>query len=288
MVVGRFAPSPTGPLHLGSLVAAVASYCDAKAQGGIWLVRMEDVDTTREVHGAAQHILATLEAYGFAWDGEVLFQSQRGDIYQHALNQLISQGDVYPCTCSRKEIADSSILQGIEGAIYPGTCRAYLSHPDRTPAWRMRVDNQTIQFNDRALGHMQHHLAQDIGDFVLKRADGLFTYQLAVVVDDAKQGVTDVVRGADLLNSTTRQIYLQQKLGLPTPRYLHIPVVTNAAGEKLSKQTLAKALLPNNASETLYLALLFLNNFFSQPIPAQLKQSPLPDIWKWAIAHWQA
>lgn len=287
MVVGRFAPSPTGPLHFGSLVAAVASYCDAKAQGGKWLVRMEDVDTTREVQGAAQHILATLEAYGFAWDGEVLFQSQRGDIYQDYLNQLIAQSDVYPCTCSRKEIADSSTSIGIEGAIYPSTCREQLSHPDRTVAWRIKVDEQTIQFNDRALGHMQHHLAQDIGDFVLKRADGLFTYQLAVVVDDAEQGVTDVVRGADLLNSTTRQIYLQQKLGLLTPRYLHIPVVTNAAGEKLSKQTLAEAISQENISETLFQALSFLNTFFTQPTPAELRHSPLPSIWQWAISHWK-
>lgn len=287
MVVGRFAPSPTGPLHLGSLVAAVASYCDAKAQGGKWLVRMEDVDTSREVQGAAQHILGTLEAYGFAWDGEVLFQSQRGDIYQHALNQLITQGDVYPCTCSRKEIADSSTSIGIEGAIYPGTCREQLSHPDRTPAWRIKVDEQTIQFNDRALGHMQHHLARDIGDFVLKRADGLFTYQLAVVVDDQLQGVTDVVRGADLLNSTTRQIHLQQTLGFSTPRYLHIPVVTNADGEKLSKQTLAEAVSQEKTSETLFQALSFLNTFFNQPVPSQLKQSPMPDIWQWAISHWK-
>lgn len=287
MVVGRFAPSPTGPLHLGSLVAAVASYCDTKAQGGKWLVRMEDVDTTREVQGAAQHILGTLEAYGFAWDGEVLFQSQRGDIYQDHLNQLITQNDVYPCTCSRKEIADSSILQGIEGAIYPGTCREQLSHRDRTPAWRIKVDDLTIQFNDRALGHMQHHLARDIGDFVLKRADGLFTYQLAVVVDDQLQGVTDVVRGADLLNSTTRQIYLQQTLGFNTPRYLHIPVVTNGAGEKLSKQTLAEAISQEKTSETLFQALSFLNAFFIQPIPATLQYSHLPDIWQWAIAHWK-
>ncbi len=287
MVVGRFAPSPTGPLHFGSLVAAVASYCDAKAQAGKWLVRMEDVDTTREAKGAAQQILSTLSTYGFDWDGEVLFQSQQGDAYQHALNQLITQGDVYACTCSRKEIADSSILQGIEGAIYPGTCRVQSSHPEKTPAWRIKVDEQTIQFNDRALGHLQHQLALEIGDFVLKRADGLFTYQLAVVVDDAAQEVTDVVRGADLLNSTTRQIYLQQKLGLPSPRYLHIPVVTNDAGEKLSKQTLAEAVSHENISQTLYQALLFLNNFFTQPIPVKLRHSPLPNIWQWAISHWK-
>lgn len=283
MVVGRFAPSPTGPLHFGSLVAAVASYCDAKAQGGKWLLRMEDLDKPREMAGAADDIIRTLTAYGFEWDGEIIYQSLRSEIYQRYLEQLVAQGLVYPCTCSRKEIADSSTSIGIEGAIYPGTCRENLSHPDKTPAWRIKVDALTIQFNDRAFGFMQHQLANDIGDFVLKRTDGLFTYQLAVVVDDAEQGVTDVVRGADLLNSTTRQIYLQQTLNLPTPRYLHIPVVTNAAGEKLSKQTLASAIDPHHANNTLFEALTFLG----QHPPLEIKNAILDEVWRWAIANWQ-
>ena len=284
MVVGRFAPSPTGPLHFGSLVAAVASYCDAKKQGGQWLLRIEDVDLTRTVNGASAEIIATLARYGFLWDGPIITQSQRTALYEAALSQLRAQSLAYPCTCSRKEIADSSTIQGIEGAIYPGTC---LRHPIKSriqPAWRLKTSDSRITFEDRILGRLQQNMATDIGDFVIKRADGLFSYQLAVVVDDALQGVTHVVRGADLLHSTSRQIYLQQRLQYPTPVYAHVPLVKNTEGQKLSKQTLASSIANDNVVETLYHALIFLR----QSPPEALKTASLDAVWRWAIEHWQS
>ncbi len=284
MVVGRFAPSPTGPLHFGSLVAAVASYCDAKKQGGQWLLRIEDVDLTRTVNGASAEIIATLARYGFLWDGPIITQSQRTALYEAALSQLRAQSLAYPCTCSRKEIADSSTIQGIEGAIYPGTC---LRHPIKSriqPAWRLKTSDSRITFEDRILGRLQQNMATDIGDFVIKRADGLFSYQLAVVVDDALQGVTQVVRGADLLHSTSRQIYLQHVLQYPTPTYAHVPLVKNAEGQKLSKQTLASSIANDNVVETLFCALIFLR----QSPPEALKTASLDAFWRWAIEHWQS
>ncbi|EUJ10801.1 glutamyl-queuosine tRNA(Asp) synthetase [Methylophilaceae bacterium 11] len=278
--VGRFAPSPTGPLHFGSLVAAVASYCDARANQGQWLVRIEDLDKPREVKGAAQDILHCLEAYGFSWDGEVIYQSKQTAHYAIALQQL--QAWVYPCTCTRKEIADSSTRQGIEGFIYPGTCLHHPIKPQAPVAWRVKTQDFVDDFHDNIQGALHQQLATDIGDFVLKRADGLFAYQLAVVVDDAMQGVTHVVRGADLLYSTSRQRYLQQLLQLPTLNYAHIPIVMNADGEKLSKQTLAPAILANDASTQLLNALAFLK----QTPPASLHNATLATIWAWAIAHW--
>ena len=260
--VGRFAPSPTGPLHFGSLVAALASWLDARAAGGRWLVRIDDVDTTRTVQGAADDILRTLEAIGLAWDGEVAYQSRRTSLYEAALERLRAMGLVYRCRCSRKEIADSGIT-GAEGAIYPGTCRELGLGTGVDGADRMRADAEPIAFVDRVQGPIRQSVAGDIGDFVLKRRDGLHAYQLAVVVDDADQGVTDVVRGADLLWSTPRQIALQRRLGFTTPRYLHFPVATNARGEKLSKQTLAPAVSRANAANAIAEALAFLG----QPIP---------------------
>jgi glutamyl-Q tRNA(Asp) synthetase len=240
--IGRFAPSPTGPLHAGSLVAALASYLDARAHEGHWLLRIEDLDEVRTVVGAAEDITSTLAAFGMQSDGEIVLQSQRKDLYQIAFEQLAPY--VFPCSCSRKEIADSRTSLAADGAaIYPGTCRAGLIHGRSPRAWRLRVpDDQSIEFTDRLQGLIREHLATEVGDFVLKRADGFWAYQLAVVVDDALQGVTDVVRGADLLGSTSRQIYLQQLLDLPTPRFMHVPVVVNAAGEKLSKQTGAQSI----------------------------------------------
>ncbi len=244
--VGRFAPSPTGPLHAGSLLAALASCLDARAHGGRWLVRIEDIDEARTVPGAADDIIDTLAAFGMHSDGEVVWQSRRKALYEAAFTALGSQ--VYPCACSRKEIADSRIALAADGAaIYPGTCRQGLA-PGRTPrAWRLRVPPRDdpaarIRFDDRWQGPVIENLADAVGDFVLRRADGFWAYQIAVVVDDADQGITDVVRGADLLESTARQIYLQRLLGVPTPRYLHVPVVANERGEKLSKQTGATAL----------------------------------------------
>lgn len=278
--VGRFAPSPTGPLHFGSLVAAAASYLDARAQGGTWQVRIEDVDTTRCNPQFAHEILATLSAFGFVWDGEVLVQSQRSLRYQAALNQLAARNLTYACACSRKEIADSA-LSGIDGPVYPGTCRDK-SLPRGGHAVRVRTTQAEIRFADRVQGECCQVLERDIGDFVLMRRDGLFAYQLAVVIDDADQGVTHVVRGADLLDSTARQIYLQRLLGLRTPRYLHVPVVTNAAGQKLSKQTLAPAIGATDACELLRHALAHLG----QKIPPEATCATPPSLLAAAIQYW--
>ncbi len=282
MYRGRFAPSPTGPLHFGSLIAAVASYLDAKAHDGRWLLRIEDLDTPRTLAGASDAILNSLEAFGFEWDEDVVYQSQRTELYEKYLDTLKSGDLVYPCSCSRKEIADSAI-QGVDGVIYPGTCRHGPAKEKPAKAWRVRTYPETIAFEDSVQGHIEQNMAQDIGDFVLKRADGLFAYQLAVIVDDAEQRITHVVRGADLLDSTPRQIYLQQLLELPTPQYLHVPVATNAAGEKLSKQTLAEAIDPYHASTQLWSAL----DFLGQNPPKDLLSNSLGDLWSWAISHWQ-
>lgn len=254
---GRFAPSPTGPLHFGSLVAATASWLDARAVAGEWLVRIEDVDETRSAPGAADAILRQLEAFGFEWDGEVVVQSRRKDLYEDALGRLRALGRIYRCRCSRREVADSA-LAGIDGAIYPGTCRALAVGPGIPGADRMRVDEGAIEFLDRVQGRIAQDVPRAIGDFVLRRRDALHAYQLAVVVDDAEQGITDVVRGADLVQSTPRQILLQGALGYPTPRYLHFPIATNARREKLSKQTLAAAADEREAARVLRAALRFL------------------------------
>lgn len=246
--IGRFAPSPTGPLHAGSLVAALASYLDARAHRGTWLVRIEDIDEGRSVPGAAEDILDLLHRLGMDSDREVVWQSRRKHLYEAAYDRLA--GHVYPCGCNRREIADSRLGFAPDGAaIYPGTCRHGLA-PGRSPrSLRLRVPeagDDVVTFRDRCAGVVSQRLASESGDFVLKRADGYWAYQLAVVVDDAEQGVTDVVRGADLLDSTPRQIFLQRLLGVPTPRYLHVPVVRNAEGEKLSKQTGALAVRPGD------------------------------------------
>ncbi|MGE5096245.1 MAG: tRNA glutamyl-Q(34) synthetase GluQRS [Betaproteobacteria bacterium] len=254
---GRFAPSPTGPLHFGSLVAAAASWLDARAAGGEWLVRIEDVDAPRCVPGAAGAILRALEALGLTWDGEVVRQGERTERYEAALERLRALGLVYRCKCSRREIADSA-LQGIEGAIYPGTCRHRHVAPDEPAAERAIAPAEPIAFDDRVQGAIAQDVARDIGDFVLKRRDGLHAYQLAVVVDDAEQGITDVVRGADLLWSTPRQIALQRWLGYPTPSYMHVPVAADRAGDKLSKQTHAAAIDIRDAVHELRRALRFL------------------------------
>ena len=256
MPTGRFAPSPTGPLHFGSLIAALASWLDARAAGGGWLVRIEDLDPPREQPGAADDILRTLERLGLYWDGEVIFQRERTALYQKSLENL--REFTYWCGCTRREVADSSLGLAADGAqIYPGTCRNGLP-PGRPPrALRLKVSG-SIDFIDRVQGPQRQSLESDVGDFVLLRADGQFAYQLAVVVDDAEQNVTDVVRGADLLDSTARQIFLQRLLGLPTPRYLHVPAAVNAAGEKLSKQTGAQPLDLSQPARELRRALHFL------------------------------
>jgi glutamyl-Q tRNA(Asp) synthetase len=287
--IGRFAPSPTGPLHFGSLVAAVASYCDAEYNQGKWLVRMEDLDKPREMIGAADDILRTLEAFGFEWDGDnsksnILYQSQRSDIYENHLQHLKRNGFIYSCTCSRKEIADSAISAGIEGAIYPKTC---LNRPalqaNIHAASRAVVLDENISFTDVIQCEVTQNLAHDIGDFILKRKDGLFAYQLAVVVDDALQGITHIVRGADLLDSTPRQIYLQHLLNFTTKiSYAHVPVAVNKQGEKLSKQTLAEPISMRFPEHQLFDAL----SFLGQNPPIEMKNATLAEVWRWAITNW--
>ena len=280
--VGRFAPSPTGPLHFGSLVAAVASYLEAKTHDGKWLIRMEDLDKPREIAGAADDILRTLEAFDFAWDGEVMYQSQRAEAYEKALTTLKTKKLVYPCTCSRKEIADSAIEVGIEGVIYPKTCLKHALLANSHAALRAVTKNRNICFIDAIQGEMNQNLAKDIGDFVLKRADGHFAYQLAVVVDDAAQGVTHVLRGADLLGSTPRQIYLQKYLGFSTPKYAHVPIASNIKGEKLSKKTLAAPISTGFTGQWLFNALYFLG----QNPPPEMQNAILSEVWRWAFANW--
>lgn len=288
MYIGRFAPSPTGPLHFGSLIAAVASYAEAKKHQGQWLVRMEDLDKPREIPGAADHILNTLAAFGFEWDGEVVYQSQRTAYYEAVFNKLQNINAIYPCSCSRKEIADSASHTGIEGAIYPRTCLQSSLKPNAPLAWRVKTNESPISFNDAIQARdgnktFTQILNKDIGDFVLKRADGLFAYQLAVVVDDAAQGVSNIVRGADLLSSTPRQIYLQQLLSYPQPQYAHVPIAVTPAGEKLSKQTLATAIALADASQLLFSVLRFLG----QEPPAELQAQSIQAIWDWTFSHWQ-
>jgi glutamyl-Q tRNA(Asp) synthetase len=280
---GRFAPSPTGPLHFGSLVAAVGSHADARATGGEWTVRMEDLDPPREAPGAADAILRALAAFGMTWDGPVLYQSTREDAYRQALDRLAAAGLIYPCACTRREIADSAVRSAAASElVYPGTCRGGLP-PGRAPrAMRIRVDAAVIDFEDVVQGPQRQHLGRQVGDFVLRRADGYFAYQLAVVVDDADQAITDVVRGADLLDSTPRQIFLQRCLGLPTPRYCHLPVATDASGEKLSKQTLAAPVDPAQPAPALARAL----DFLGHAPPAQVARAGTGALWEWAIAHW--
>lgn len=277
---GRFAPSPTGPLHFGSLVAALASWLDARAAAGRWSVRIEDVDAPRTVPGAADEILRALEACGLEWDGEVTYQSARGALYEAALERLRAAGRVYRCRCSRREVADSGIT-GIEGAVYPGTCRDRVIPIEETCAWRFRVAPGIVEFEDRVQGLVAQDVAREMGDFVLRRRDGFHAYQLAVVVDDAEQGITDVVRGADLLASTPRQILLQRALAAPTPRYLHFPVATDAHGAKLSKQNLAPALDGGRAASLLPAALAFLG----QEVP---DAGPPRSLLEEAVRRWSA
>ena len=283
---GRFAPSPTGSLHFGSLIAAIASYCDARAAGGLWLVRIEDVDLPRARPGAERAIMNALERYGFEWDGPVVRQSERGALYESALAELRDQGDVYPCACTRRDLASAPLGAGGEH-VYPGTCRDGIT-ADRAHrsahAWRFKVDAAMIDWRDRLQGPQTQDLAREVGDFVVKRADGLYAYQLAVVVDDALQGITDVVRGSDLIASTARQILLQRHLGFATPTYLHVPIAIDAAGLKLSKQTLAapvpEAPLP---------ALLAAWRFLDQPLPSG-SEMPASAAEFWQVAHsaWSA
>jgi glutamyl-Q tRNA(Asp) synthetase len=267
-------------LHFGSLVAAVGSFLEARTRGGEWLVRMEDLDPPRVAAGAADDILRTLAACGLEWDGQVVHQSARSDAYHSALHRLREKGLVYPCACSRREIADSAIA-GAEGPVYPGTCRAGLPPGKAARALRIETRGAAIAFDDALQGQVAHDLEKESGDFVLYRADDVYAYQLAVVVDDAEQGITDVVRGADLLASTPRQIYIQQLLDLPQPRYAHLPVAVDARGEKLSKQTQARAIDAARPLPVLLAAL----SFLGQSPPRGL--ATVRELWAWAFENWK-
>jgi len=286
---GRFAPSPTGPLHKGSLVAAIASYLEAKTNNGRWLIRMEDVDETRNVKGAADDILRSLEAFGFEWDEEVIYQTQRKQAYTEALQQLKEKNLIYPCTCSRKDLkvlADNGQLHsGSIGYTYPGICRnkSFEATSPKNYSIRIKTTESRISFDDALQGNYSQQLNIDSGDFIIQRRDGLFAYQLAVVVDDAFQNITHVVRGIDLLDSTPRQIYLQQCLNLPSLKYSHLPLIFNPQGEKLSKQTGATG-IGFTADVPLLLECL---HFLNQAPPAELKHENLATVWEWATKHWK-
>jgi glutamyl-Q tRNA(Asp) synthetase len=279
---GRFAPSPTGPLHFGSLIAALGSFLEARRQGGEWLVRIEDVDAPRARPGMTDAILRTLERYELHWDGPVLYQSRRTEAYRATLERLLNDGLAYPCTCSRRELA-AYPRGGDGGPIYPGHCRAGVHHPERPAAIRLRVTDAPVDFRDTVQGDYRQCLASEVGDFVIRRADGLFAYQLAVVVDDASQSISQVVRGGDLLDSTPRQLYLQRLLGFPAPEYAHLPVAVDRSGYKLSKQTGAAPLDLENPAPALWAAL----DFLGQSPPHALRGEPPATILAWARRNWR-
>ncbi|MCW8194968.1 tRNA glutamyl-Q(34) synthetase GluQRS [Proteobacteria bacterium 005FR1] len=282
--IGRFAPSPTGPLHFGSLLAALASYLDARARNGRWLVRVEDLDPPREVPGATDAILRSLESHHLFWDGDILFQSQRDSAYSETLNRLDRAGLLYYCYCTRREVAAA-------GGVYPGTCRHRSMAGSGAGALRLKTTDLPspytrlegpIEFEDVIVGHQQQDIAETTGDFIVRRKDGLFAYQLAVVVDDIAQGVTHVIRGSDLLHATAAQILLFRLLGASEPRYGHIPVAVNEQGQKLSKQQGASPLDDSRAGENLFRALRFLG----QAVPDALQHASCPDLLRWGVANW--
>lgn len=281
-VVGRFAPSPTGPLHFGSIVAAVGSFCLARHQGGRWLLRMEDLDTQRVVPGAADDIQRTLEELGLLWDGEIVWQSRRLDAYRDALEQLRRRGHVFACACSRREILASAPHPGEAGPIYPGTCREGLPPGRRPRAERIRVPATAVGFCDGVFGAFEQRLADAVGDFVLRRADGVYAYQLAVVVDDGAAGVNQVVRGADLLDSTPRQIYLHSCLGQSAPHYVHLPLVLAPDGDKVSKRHGAPRVEGAGSAARLLAKAL---DFLGHSLPPGLRRAPPREILAWAVAH---
>jgi len=280
---GRFAPTPSGPLHFGSMIAAIASFCDARSNDGNWYVRIDDIDAPRAVAGVADDILHTLDAFALHWDGRPLCQSTNKDAYHRALHLLRSNGRVFYCACSRKDVSETGI-PGPQGPVYAGTCRNGLASGRLARSLRLRVDNHTVSgFTDGLQGEVRQDLATEVGDFVVYRSGGMFSYHLACVVDDALLGITDIVRGADLIDCTLRQIFLQRLLGVPTPRYLHLPVATHPDGAKLSKQTHAAPVDPAQASPTIYQALRFLGQ---QP-PTELALWPPQTALEWAVKSWR-
>ena len=281
---GRFAPTPSGPLHFGSLVAALASYCQARSRQQQWLLRIEDVDLPRVVAGASDQILRDLEAFGFEWDGPVLYQSQRFEYYRHFLEQLLREGVCYACECSRRSLREQGVASGVLGQIYPGNCR-HKKLSAENHSLRLNTEAaRTICFEDEVYGLFAMEIEREVGDFVLRRADGIYAYHLAVVVDDELQGVDEIVRGADLLENTCLHIYLQQRLGFASPRYMHLPLVNNAQGIKLSKQTGASAIEHGNAPQLLLAALRHLG----QAIDSDLAASSVSEIIDWGVRNWNA
>ncbi|MBT8090942.1 MAG: tRNA glutamyl-Q(34) synthetase GluQRS [Gammaproteobacteria bacterium] len=276
--VGRFAPSPTGPLHFGSLVAAVASYLQAKARAGQWLLRIEDIDPPREQPGATDAILRALEQYGFEWHGDVIYQSRSQETHEVAIQSLLERSLAYPCGCSRRDLADAP--RGSLGTIYPGTCRDGCDAEET--AIRLRTTHTSVSFVDGLQGLQSQELERESGDFIIRRRDGLIAYHLAVVVDDAIEGITEIVRGIDLMDSTPRQIWLQQLLGYPTPNYIHIPVVTHPNGDKLSKLTGAAGIPELGTARVLVAALIALQ----QEPPEELRRAGQSAVWQWAIENW--
>ena len=275
LYIGRFAPSPTGPLHLGSLYTALASFLDARHHGGRWLLRIDDLDTPRNVDGAADAILHCLHDFGLDWDSEIDFQSRHVDEYTDQLHALFKAGNLYACRCSRKDL--------IGHALYPGYCRDAAYADDNRSALRVRTDMRRIAFHDGLQGHIDQNLSMEHGDFVVRRRDGIVAYQFAVVLDDRRQAVNHVVRGTDLLDSTPKQIYLQQLLDYPAPAYLHLPVIVDSKGQKLSKQTLAAPVDNRNSEQTLWQLLELLR----QNPPAELQGAPVAEQLRWAVTHWQ-
>ncbi len=276
---GRFAPSPTGPLHFGSLLTAVASYAQARSNDGTWLLRIEDIDPPREPPGSDKLILDALVAYGFEWDGEVTYQSKLTPRHECLVEDLLRTGKAYYCSCSRRDLANSP--RGSLGTIYPGTCRDGCAAGDNSV--RLRTNNKPIEFTDALQGTHCQRLESESGDFVIKRRDGLIAYHMAVVVDDFEQGITEVVRGIDLIDSTPRHIWLQKTLGFPEPDYMHIPIAINSDGQKLSKLTGANGIDIDNPGQEICTAL----EALGQRPPAGLDTAKLPEIWQWTIDHWR-
>jgi len=277
---GRFAPSPTGPLHFGSLIAAVGSYLQARHQDGQWWLRIEDIDPPREAEGASEAIVSLLATYGFEWD-QLVYQSQRSQTYDEALAQLQHQHLTYPCTCSRRQIAEQ-LGQPKGPLIYPGTCRNKSFPAMEQHAIRIRTEQAIIRFEDQIQGTQQFDLDNDSGDFIVRRADGLYSYQLAVALDDVEQEMTEIIRGIDLLDSTPRQMYVQQQLGFRSPRYGHLPVAVNQYGRKLSKQTFADPINKDRPVHTLEKVM----NFLGHPVPEEIREGNLQQFWDWAITNW--
>ncbi|MFA5921725.1 MAG: tRNA glutamyl-Q(34) synthetase GluQRS [Methylococcaceae bacterium] len=270
--IGRFAPSPTGPLHFGSLYTALASFLQARSQLGLWLLRIDDLDTPRNRKGSADSILKTLEVFGLHWDDSVVYQSQYLDVYHETLDKLVKEKLIYPCTCSRKALT----------SVYSGVCRDKRTLPQNPYSLRIKTDNSIISFKDELQGLISHNLAEQHGDFILKRKDQIIAYQFAVVIDDDRQNINHVVRGYDLLYLTPRQIYLQQILGLVTPDYMHVPVIIDEQGYKLSKQTRATAVDIKNPHEVIFELLTLLK----QNPPGELQHAPSTELLSWAIEHW--